>query len=316
MPVLQVNQAMTRGMTQTCHGPERICHVQFPPDILTFIIHMKPKRREPPSLSRKVHSLPAFTLIELLVVIAIIAILAAMLLPALASAKEKAKRANCQSNLRQIGTALFIYAGDNHDALPESIIANENLGSALWDLPISMADSIGGGTIGASNNIYRAIFYCPGGYAKISDLDGWWTYDTGAAAHRSTSYQWIIRRSETAENGITWTSPKKGYLKKITQVFTNNLYSLPDTELVTDIVVSQGNGTLSDYFTQVASTATTVLPTGMNSNHMKGSLPAGGNILFLDGHVSWRPFNQMNVPAWAKWTSATQIHSGTRYSWF
>ena len=278
---------------------------------------------------------PGFTLTELLVVIAITAILVAILLPVLNSAKKKGQRAQCMSNLRQIGIAVSVYAGEYNDNLPQVNTAN-NLdpapltSNAGWDLPCTMADGLGNcepAAYGATTipNVYRSILYCPGG--MIQDLpvagnaDYWWRYDYAKARERRcTGYSWLVSRNGTSDFGASTNSasfntalPARGYLNKLSVTWTNSV-SISDSEMVTDIIVSQGTGALSDIFDHVAtSVSKAALPNGLSSSHMASGRPAGDNILFQDTHVDWRTFDK--VRPWLKWHALTN-GSDTRWIWF
>ena len=235
-----------------------------------------------------------FTLVELLVVIGIIAVLITILLPALNTAREKAKRAQCANNIRTFLQATTMYANQNKGKVPMHAGAS----NWLWDIQYDTRD-----WFVEQANISPEMFYCPS-YSHMED--GMWTFtgppSPGGANFMIAGYFWMARRPGLKAPTATTFTPN---------TMTNMAFNFPDedrwVERITDKTLKRGPGQLvmmtDIVLSNVANsrnwsnnnfiTVRGGYPFAHGTSHRDRMKPIGGNVGYTDGHVEWTPFDFM-----------------------
>jgi hypothetical protein len=222
-----------------------------------------------------------FTLVELGVVMAMTGILTALLLPALSTAKEKSRRAVCQSNIRQDFFGLVIYANENEDYLPNAV---DNLGYyhtiELSDQTFTnfVADDLGGNS---------SVLYCPNFNYGNQPLTNQYGHVIG--------YSYLAGYVQTTPKGPdTWGVPQKLYAgSAVTNVLIAdaNYWTASVVTVATAIAphTPSGGAIAAAVATPSAISGTAAAPTSITIG------AAGGNVGYMDGSVVWKPIKAMTV---------------------
>jgi prepilin-type processing-associated H-X9-DG protein len=220
----------------------------------------------------------AFSRIDLIVVLAGVFFLAALQLPAFGKVRHHTKVAQCVGNLRQLVLAFEIYANENRDQLPQTTV-----GSWAWDFPWALGTNMS--RYGAS----KEAFYCP---ANLDNMDLLWNYAPPSfhVIGYATTLPGGAGLNVTNANS-TLTPPA---ILVAFGIQTRQLAS--QRVLVADATVSQPG---QNNEAQRLSYKYDTIAGGFSSaqrctSHMDGSLPAGGNVGMVDGHVEWHRFADMH----------------------